>query len=108
MSQFPKVYVSGGGAARLPLVYATLFLQRSLERLADVRLEHVEFLDIVVTGELDAAFQAGFDFLDVVLEALERLDREILGDDRPIADETDLAAALDVAIGAEAACDVAD
>src|SRR6185437_16300623 len=65
-------------------------------------------LDVVVVGELDAAFEAGLDFLDVVLEAFERLDREVFGDDRPAAGEADATAALNVAVGDQTAGDVAD
>src|SRR5947209_18510928 len=60
----------GGQARRLNKTT----LQGPLERFADLRFEHILFLDVVITGELDAAFQAGLDFLDLVLEALERLD----------------------------------
>src|SRR5206468_2708206 len=81
----------------------TFLLQRPLERLPDVRLEDVADLDVVVAGELDAAFEAGLDLADVVLEALEGLDRQVLGDDHPAAGEADLAAALDVPVGDVAA-----
>src|SRR5438105_8581892 len=83
-------------------------LESSLDRLPDVRLEHVADLDVVVVGQLDAALEAGLDLADVLLHAAQRLDREVLGDDRAAAGEADLAAALDVAVGDEAAGDVAE
>src|SRR5687767_5895414 len=84
-----------------------LALKRSLDRLPDVRLEDVADLDVVVVGELDAALEAGLDLADVLLHTAERLDRQVFGDDRPAAGEADLAAALDVPVGDEAAGDVA-
>src|SRR5215211_2490532 len=83
-------------------------LQRPLNRLPDVRLHHVAHLDVVVVGELDAALEAGLDLAHVLLDAAERLDRQVFGDDRAAAGEADLAAALDVPVGDEAAGDVAE
>ena len=82
--------------------------QRPLERLADVGFQNIADLDVVVAGDLDAAFEAGFDFLDIVLEPLERFEGKILGDDDAVADEANFAAALNVAVGDETAGDVAD
>src|SRR5688500_944010 len=99
-------------ADRLPFILHpssfSLGLQRSLDRLPDVRLEDVADLDVVVVGELDAALEAGLHLADVLLHAAERLDRQVLRDDRAAAGEADLAAALDVAVGDEAAGDVAE
>src|SRR3954468_22133385 len=83
-------------------------LQRPLELLPHVRLEDVADLDVVVVGELDAALETRLDFLDVVLDPAERFDREVLGDDDAAAGEADLAAALHVAVGDEAAGNVAE
>src|SRR5688572_4807201 len=83
-------------------------LQRALERLADVRFVPVTHLHVVVVRQLDAALEPGLHFLHVVLHAAERFDREILGDDLAVANEADLAAALDVPVGDEAAGDVAE
>src|SRR5262249_36732373 len=59
-------------------------------------------------GELDAALEPGLYFLHIVLHATQRLDRQVLGDHAAVANETDLAPALDVPVGDEAAGDVAD
>src|SRR5688500_8934487 len=82
-------------------------LQRPLELLPDVGFEAVADLDVVVALQLDAALEARLHFLDVVLHALERVDHEVLGDDLAVADQADLAAPLDVAVGHHATGDVA-
>src|SRR4051812_18664971 len=46
---------------------------RDVDRL--VRLDAVADLDVVVTGELETAFQAAADFLDVFLETFEAVER---------------------------------
>src|SRR5688572_6459991 len=76
----------------------TTRLQRPLELLADVRLEAVADLDVVIPGQLDAALEAALDVLYVFLQAAERFDREVFRDHLPVADQADLAAALDVAV----------
>src|SRR6185503_5876632 len=76
--------------------------------LAHVRLETVADLDVVVAGQLDAALEAALDFLGVFLDAAQRLNRQVFGNDLAVANETNLAAALDVAVGDHAAGDVAD
>src|SRR5687768_13165211 len=86
----------------------TTALQRPLELLADVCLEPVADLDVVVALELDAALEAALDVLHVFLHAAERVDREVFRDHLAVADQADLAAALDVAVGDHAAADVAD
>src|SRR5207247_7759354 len=58
--------------------------------------------------QLDATLEAGLDFAGVLLDPAERLDREVLGNDGAAAREPDLAAALDVPVGDEAAGDVAE
>src|SRR5688572_26844701 len=83
-------------------------LQRPLDLLADVRLQPVADLDVVVVRQLDAALEAALDVLHVFLDAAERLDREVFGDHLAVADQADLAAALDVAIRHHAPADVAD
>ena len=76
--------------------------------LTNIGFQAIPDFDVVVAGDLQAAFQAGFDFLHVILHALERLEREVFDDHHPVADEANLAAALDVAVGDEAPGDVAD
>src|SRR6266511_907982 len=83
-------------------------LQRPLELLADISFKPVADLDVVVVRQLDTALQASLNVLDVLLQAAERFDREVFGDDLAVADEPDLAAALDVPIRDEAAGDVAE
>src|SRR5439155_7332803 len=83
-------------------------LQRPLEGFANVRFEPIADLDVVVPGQLDAALQARLHFLHVLLYAAKRFDREVFGDDAPVADETDLASALDVPVGNVAPGNVAD
>src|SRR3712207_4256562 len=74
-------------------------LQRPLELFPEVGFENVADLDVVVVRELDAPLQARLDLLDVVLDAPQGLDGEVLGDDDAAAGEADLAAALHVAVG---------
>src|SRR5665213_4439892 len=80
---------------------------RDREFLAYIRLEDIPDLKVVVAGEFDAAFEAGFYFLDVVLDAFEGFDGDVLCDDHAAARQADSAAALDVAVGDEAAGDAA-
>ncbi len=67
-------------------------LQRLLDLLGLERLEHVVDLDVLEALEHDAAFEAGLDLLDVVLEAAQRADPARPGDGA-VADEPDLGAA---------------
>src|SRR6476661_8249292 len=83
-------------------------LKRSLKRLPDIRLQPVSNLDVVVIGKLDAALKAALHFLHIVLAAAQRFDRQVFDDDYAAANQAHLAAALDVAVGAHAAGDVAD
>src|SRR2546426_4884946 len=60
-----------------------------------VTFEHVAFLDVVVAVDAHAAFLAGADFLDIVLEPLEFLEAAIFFDHDAAARHTNLAVALD-------------
>ena len=73
--------------------------------LADrVDLEHVAFLEVVVPVDGEAALEALGDLAGVVLEPLQRVDPAVV-DDGAVADEADLGAALDDALGDHAAGD---
>src|SRR6185437_3664541 len=54
------------------LRHGARFLQRALDGLDFVALDHVALGEVVVVGEAHAAFLAGLDFAYLVLEALER------------------------------------
>src|SRR5204863_1958666 len=69
--------------------------------------DEVADLDILVTGEVDAALDALADFADIVLEALERGDLT-LPEFGAFAEEANLGVAADEAIGDAAAGDLAD
>src|SRR3954447_26348824 len=72
-----------------------------------VGLDHVVDLDVVVTDP-DTALVALEHLAGVVLEAPQRLDGEVVGDDDPVPDETCLAVPDDRPAAHEAAGDVAD
>src|SRR5262249_33377949 len=67
---------------------------RALDLADLVRLDQVAFLDVVVALEVDAALEALGDLADVVLEALERVDRGLV-DDCAVADDAGPRAAAD-------------
>src|SRR4029450_6995221 len=72
------------------------------------RLDRVADLDVVVVGERQTALEALADLGCVVLEPLERADREVVGNDQPVADKARLGAAPDAARPDDPAGDVAD
>src|SRR3954451_1750742 len=90
------------------ILHSSFPLQRSLNRLPNIRLQPVADFDVVVVGDLDAALEARLDLLGVFLHAAERFDREVLGNHLALADQPQLAAALNVPVGDEAAGDVAE
>ena len=70
-------------------------------------LDDVAGAHVLVVLEGHAAFLAGRDFRDFVLEALERLQLAFVDDD-VVADQADARATLDLAFGDTAAGDLAD
>ena len=81
--------------------------QRPLHRLHAVTLDDVADLHVLIILERHAAFLAGDHFAGVVLETLE-LRQLALMDDDVVADQPDVGAALDYAIGHAATGDAAD
>ena len=81
--------------------------QRPLHALHPVALDDVADLHVVIILEGHAAFLAGHDLARVVLEPLE-LRQLALMDHNVVANEPDVGAALDDAVGDAAAGDVAD
>src|ERR1700709_868638 len=71
------------------------------------RLDHVVDLDVVV-ADTDTALVALEHLTGIVLEATQRVDGEVVGDDDPISDEPRLAVPDDRAAAHEAAGDVPD
>src|SRR5208283_5619537 len=82
-------------------------LERALDLLDAVALDHVALAHVLVVLEGRAALLAGVDLLDLVLEALERGELAFVHDDI-VADEAHVGAALDLAVGDSAAGDLAD
>ena len=78
-----------------------------LDLFHNVRFNDIADLDVVVLFEAQAALVALRDFLDGVLEALERGEVTLVDDDA-VAHDTHVARALDLAVGDIAACDGAD
>src|SRR5690606_14895881 len=89
----------------------SIFCSRRLQRPGDLfdaeAFDDVALADVFVVLEGHAAFLAHLDFLDLVLEALERLELAFVDDD-VVADEADARATLDHALGDTAAGDLAD
>src|SRR5690606_34652816 len=67
-----------------------------------VHLDQVAFLDVVVVGQADSAFEALGHLPDVVLEALERVDGAVIYD-HAVPQQTSLGIPLDDAFGDVAA-----
>src|ERR1700722_4182738 len=82
-------------------------LQRPLHALHAITLDDVAGLHVLVVFEGHAAFLAGDDFARVILEALE-LRQLTLMHDHAVANEPDIGATLDDAVGDAAAGDAAD
>src|SRR3569833_2362151 len=89
-------------ASRRPLgCFATLAMtasERALLRVDEEALDDVADPDLVVVVERHAAFLAGHDAGDIVLEPLQRLQLAALVDHPVVADEPDMSAALDMAV----------
>src|SRR6478735_3081931 len=81
--------------------------EAALDLFDAVALDHVARAHVLVVLEGHAAFLAGDDFLCIVLEALE-LPQLALVDDDVVADQADIGAALDRAVGNAATGDLAD
>ena len=109
-----RAIVAFGGAT--PGHGAILSLRIGRRRSGDLRgspdfldveaLDHVADLDVVVVLERHAALEAVLDLADLVLEALQRLQRAFV-DHHVVAQQADLGAALDHAFRDHAAGDVA-
>src|SRR5690349_6160871 len=82
-------------------------LQRPGDLLDAEAFNDVAGPDVFVVLESHAAFLAGWDFLDLVLEALERFELAFMDDD-VVAQQAHAGAALDDAFGDLAARDLAD
>src|SRR5271157_198926 len=82
------------------------FSQRSPDLLGFVALDDVADLVGVDVAELDAALEAGPDFVGVVLEALERRDPALV-DDLLASPEAGRGVPVDLSLGDEAARDEA-
>src|SRR5579872_1134469 len=82
-------------------------LQRAGDFLDLEALDDVALLDVLVILEGHAAFVAFADLADLVLEALQRLQRALVNDD-VVAQEAHLGAAPHDAVGHHAAGDLAD
>src|SRR5262245_32176735 len=82
-------------------------LQRALDRLDPVTLDDIADLHVLVVLERHAAFLAGGHLARVVLEALELAELAFVHH-HAVADEPNIGAALDGAVGYAAAGDVAD
>src|SRR6185503_18102549 len=61
-------------------------LEGAPDHVDPIGLDHVIDLDVIEVGDLDAAFEALADLLDVVLEPLQRLERSLV-DLAPFADQ---------------------
>src|SRR6267154_4487807 len=90
-----------------PLEWRAPSLEGRLDFLDVEAFDHVADLDVVVVVERHAALEAVLDFADLVLVALQRLQRAFV-DHHVVAQQADLGAALDHAFGDHAAGDVAD
>ncbi len=82
-------------------------LSSRVDLLHDEALDDISDLDIVEFFNLHAAFVAARDLFDVIFEAAER-GKLTLVDNDVVPQDTDLAAALDLAVGAVAAADGAE
>src|SRR5215203_1543656 len=102
----PTCRRSAGSAAAEPAGHLDASAARLLPHLE--RLDDVVDLDVVVRPEADAALVALADLGRVVLEPLERLDREVVRHDGAVADEPCPGVAADLAAAHQAAGDVAE
>src|ERR1044071_4121155 len=84
-----------------------ILIQRLLDLLCLVELEHVPLLDVSVTVEDDAALLTLLDFLHVVFEAAQGAEFAV-PDDGAFADQADTGIAGDLAFGDDATGDAAD
>src|SRR4051794_31380020 len=84
-----------------------ILVQRLLDLLCLVELEHVALLDVCVAVEHDAALLTLLDFLHVVFEAAQGAEFAV-PDDRAFANQADAGIAGDLAFGDDAAGDAAD
>src|SRR3990167_4274404 len=83
-------------------------VELALDLLDGEALDHVADLDVLEAGEHHAAFLADGDFVDLVLEALERLQGAQFQDHDVLTDDPDLGALADHAFGDLTAGDLAD
>src|SRR5437764_6911447 len=93
--------------AYLSVYGATMRLQRALDGLDPVALDHVAGLHVLIILKGHAAFLAGGYLARIVLEALELAELAFVHH-HAVADEPHIGAALHRAVGHAAAGDVAD
>ena len=87
--------------------YQMRYREYSHDLLHDEAFDHIADLDVVELLHLHAAFVAARDLLDVVLETAQGRKLALVNDDI-VTQDANLAAALDLAVGAVAAADGAD
>src|SRR6185503_18264042 len=88
-------------------VWFQAVLKRPRDLLDAVALDHVAGAHVLVFLEGHAAFLAGGNLAHLVLEPLQRRQLAVMDDD-VVADQADIGAALDDAVGDPAAGDLAD